>query len=78
MPWKGAREVAVVVAHEDGHAAGDGGVDLVGRLAPLLHRVVQEDVLEDVVGDLDELGSFFSRSSMMGTFLFSPKVATSF
>ena len=52
---RGAREVAVVVSHEDGHAAGDGRVDLVGRLAPLLHRVVEEDVLEDVVGDLDEL-----------------------
>ena len=51
-----AREVAVVVAHEDGHAAGDRRVDLVGRLAPLLHRVVEEDVLKDVVGDLDELG----------------------
>ena len=52
----GSREVAVVVAHKDGHAARDGGVDLVGRLTPLLHRVVKEDVLKDVVGDLHELG----------------------
>ncbi len=49
-------EVAVVVAHEDGNAAHDGGVDLVGRLAPLLHRVVQEDVLVDVVRHLGEVG----------------------
>ena len=52
----GLREVPVVVADEDRHAPGDRGVDLVGRLPPLLHRVVQEDVLIDVVGDLDELG----------------------
>ena len=52
----GAGEVAIVVAHEDGHAAGDGGVNLVGGLTPLLHGVVEEDVLEDVVGYLGELG----------------------
>ena len=51
-----AREVALVIAHEDRHAAGDGGVDLVGRGAPLLHRVVEEHVLVDVVGDLLQVG----------------------
>ena len=49
-------EVAVVIAHKHGDAAGDRGVHLVGCLAPLLHRVVEEHVLEDVVGDLLELG----------------------
>ena len=49
------REVAVVVADEDRHAAHDSRIDLVGSLAPLLHRVVQEDVLVDVVCNLSEL-----------------------
>jgi hypothetical protein len=49
------REVAVVIAHKDGNAAGDRGVDLVGRLTPLLHGVVQKDVLIDVVGDLGKV-----------------------
>ena len=52
----GAGEIAVIVADEYGNAAGDGGVNLVGSLAPLLHGVVEEDVLENVVGDLNELG----------------------
>ena len=50
------REVAVIVAHEHGDAPGDGRVNLVGRLAPLLHGVVEEDVLVDVVCHLGELG----------------------
>ena len=53
---RGSREVAVVVAHEDGDATHDGRVDLVGGLAPLLHGVVQEDVLVHVVRDFRELG----------------------
>ena len=50
------REVAIVIAHKDGNAAGDRGVDLVGRLAPLLHGVMQKDVLVDVIGDLGQVG----------------------
>ena len=49
------REVAIVIAHKDGDAAGDRGVDLVGRLAPLLHGVMQKDVLVDVIGDLGKI-----------------------
>ena len=49
------REVAVIVAHKDGNAAGDRGIDLVGRLAPLLHGVMQKDVLVDVIGDLGKI-----------------------
>ena len=49
------REVAIVIAHKDGDAAGDRGVDLIGRLAPLLHGVMQKDVLVDVIGDLGKI-----------------------
>ena len=49
------REVAIVIAHKDGNAAGDRGVDLVGRLAPLLHGVMQKDVLIDIIGDLGKI-----------------------
>ena len=49
-------EVAIVVANKDGHASGNRRVNLVGGLAPLLHGVVEKDVLIDVVGDLGELG----------------------
>ena len=52
----GRGEVTVIVTHKDGNTAGDGGIDLVGRLAPLLHGVVEEDILVDVVGNLGELG----------------------
>ena len=45
----GLREVAIIVAHKDGNAAGDRGIDLVGRLTPLLHGVMQKDVLVDVI-----------------------------
>ena len=50
------REVAIVIAHKDGNAAGDRGIDLGGRLAPLLHGVMQKDVLVDVIGDLGQVG----------------------
>ena len=50
------REIAVIVAHKDGNATGDRGIDLVGRLAPLLHGVMQKDVLVDVIGDLGQVG----------------------
>ena len=46
------REVAVVIADEHGHAAGHRRIYLVGRLAPLLHRVIEEDVLVDIIRDL--------------------------
>jgi len=49
------REVAVIVAHKDGNATGDRGIDLVGRLAPLLHGVMQKDVLVGVIGDLGKI-----------------------
>ena len=49
------REVAVVIAHEHGHATHDGRIDLVGSLAPLLHGVVQEHVFVHVVGDFGKL-----------------------
>ena len=49
------REVAVIIAHKDGNAAGNRGVDLIGRLAPLLHGVMQKDVLVDVIGDLGKI-----------------------
>ena len=49
------REVTIVIAYKDGNAAGDRGVDLVGRLAPLLHGVMQKDVLVDVIGDLGKI-----------------------
>jgi len=48
-------EVAIVVAHENRDTARDGWIDLVGRLAPLLHGVIQEDVLIHEVGDLGEV-----------------------
>ena len=50
------REIAVIVAHKDGNATGDRGIDLVGRLAPLLHGVMQKDVLVDVISDLGQVG----------------------
>ena len=49
------REIAIVIAHKDGNAAGDRGVNLVGRLAPLLHGVMQKDVLIDIIGDLGKI-----------------------
>ena len=49
------REVAIVIAHKDGNAAGDRGIDLVGRLTPLLHGVMQKDVLVDVIGNLGKI-----------------------
>ena len=49
------REVAVIVAHKNGNAAGDRRVDLVGRLAPLLHGVMQKDILIDVIGDFGKI-----------------------
>ena len=52
---EGVLEVAVVARHEHGHARRDGGVNLLGREAPLLLRVVEEHVLVDEVGDLGEL-----------------------
>ena len=51
----GLREVAIVIAHKDGNATSDRGIDLVGRLSPLLHGVMQKDVLVDVVGDLGKI-----------------------
>ena len=50
------REVAVIIAHKDGNTAGDRGINLVGRLAPLLHGVMQKDVLVDVISDLGQVG----------------------
>ena len=40
----------------DGHASGDRRVDLIGSLAPLLHGVVQKDILKHVVRNLGEVG----------------------
>ena len=49
------REVAVIVTDENGHASGDGRVNLIGGLAPLFHGVVQKDILEHVVRNLGEV-----------------------
>ena len=49
------RKIAVVVADKDWNTAHHSRVDLIRGLAPLLHRVVEEDVLVDVVCDFLEL-----------------------
>ncbi len=51
----GVLEIAVVPGQEDRHPGGGVGVDLLRGLAPLLHGVVDKDVLIDVVGQGGDL-----------------------
>ena len=48
-------EIAVVLRQEDRHPGSSVGIDLIRGLAPLLHGVVDEHVLIDVVGHLGQL-----------------------
>ena len=48
-------EIAVVITNKDWNAARDGLVNLVWSLTPLLHGVVQEDVLVNVVSNLFQI-----------------------
>jgi len=70
---RGLREVAVVIAHEDRHTTHDGGIDVIRGLAPLLHRIVQKDVLIHVVGDFGELGIVLLAQLHDGDLLVLPK-----
>ena len=42
-------EIPVIIRDEHRHSAGNGRIDFFCRISPLLHRIVLEDMLEDII-----------------------------